>query len=64
VAVAQNLLMRKLGLLREVEVLPDDLDRYSKLFMEGLLEEQVQMIQELFMHHVPEPADAMVEEEA
>jgi hypothetical protein len=56
--------MRKLGLLREVEVLPDDLDRYSKLFMEGLLEEQVQMIQELFMHHVPEPADAMVEEEA
>jgi hypothetical protein len=32
--------------------------------MEGLSEEQMQMIQELFMHHVPEPADAVVEEEA
>jgi hypothetical protein len=58
--------MRKLGLLTAAEVLPDDLDRYSKLFMLGLSKEQVLTIQELFMHHVfnPDPTDAVVEDEA
>jgi hypothetical protein len=66
IVAAQNLLMRKLGLLSTAEVVPDDLERYSKLFAKGLSEEQVLMIQDLFMHRVPEPKpeEAVVEEEA
>jgi hypothetical protein len=45
-------LMRKLGFLSSSEVVADDLDHYAKLFIEGLLEEEVSMIQDLFMHHV------------
>jgi hypothetical protein len=44
--------MCKLGFLSSSEVVADDLDRYAKLFIEGLLEEEVSMIQDLFMHHV------------
>jgi hypothetical protein len=44
ITTAQNLLMQKLGLLSAAEVVPDDLERYSKLFTEGLSKEQVLMI--------------------
>jgi hypothetical protein len=54
VATTQNMLMMKLGLLTTAKVLPDDLDCYSKLFMEAMSEEQVIMTQDLFMHHVPD----------
>jgi hypothetical protein len=63
ITTAQNLLMQKLGLLSAAEVVLDDLERYSKLFTEGLSKEQVLMIQDLFMHHVPEPElEEIVEE--
>jgi hypothetical protein len=63
VAAAQNLLMRKLKLLSSFEVAADDLDRYAKLFEEGLSEDQVQMIQDLFMSHVAAPEVSVVDEE-
>jgi hypothetical protein len=64
--------MRKLGLLPFFKFTADNLDRYAKLFTEGLSEEQVRMIQDLFMQHVPEsepepepePEEAVVDEEA
>jgi hypothetical protein len=52
VAATQNLLMKKLGLISRAKVEAADLERYMKLFAEGLLEEQVRMIQDLFMDHV------------
>jgi hypothetical protein len=63
VAAAQNLLMRKLKLLSSFEVAADDLDRYAKLFEEGLSEDQVRMIQDLFMSHVAALEVSVVDEE-
>jgi hypothetical protein len=47
-------------------VVADDLKRYTKLFAEGLTEDQLVMIQDLFVDHVPasEPNEVVVEEEA
>jgi hypothetical protein len=54
---AQNLLMRNLGLLQDLnEIESADFDRYIKLFAEGLFETQAQMISDMFMDHVPVPA--------
>jgi hypothetical protein len=56
VAVAQKLLMRKLGLLQsQNEIESVNFDHYIKLFAEGLSEVQPQLIRELFMDHVPAP---------
>jgi hypothetical protein len=64
IAVAQNLLMRKLGLLPKKEMGPEDFDKYTQLFLDGLTEEQTKIINELFMDYVPtpEPVEAMVGE--
>jgi hypothetical protein len=54
VAAAQNLLMRKLGVLQnQPKIESADFDHYIKLFAEGLTEVQAQMIWELFMVEVP-----------
>jgi hypothetical protein len=49
----QNLLMCKLGLLPR-EMRTEDFDKYTQLFFDGLTEEQVKIIDELFMDYVVE----------
>jgi hypothetical protein len=63
VADAQNVLMRKLGMVGDVHVESSDFDHYINTFKDGLTEAQVETIQELFVSHVlaPEEGD-MVEE--
>jgi Mn-dependent DtxR family transcriptional regulator len=65
VITTQNLLMRKLGLISSSELKPDYLEHYAKIFAEGLTEEKVRMIDELFMDYVPatEAAEVLVDEE-
>jgi hypothetical protein len=46
---AQNVLMRKLGIFGESQLEASNFERYLKLFNEGLTEEQVKLIKELFM---------------
>jgi hypothetical protein len=48
VAAAQNVLMRKLGIAKDQHIESDDFEAYLKLFMDGLSEEHVWMIKELF----------------
>jgi hypothetical protein len=53
-AAAQNLLMHKLGLLQaRNEIDLAEFDRYIKLFAEGLPESHAQMINDMFMDHIP-----------
>jgi hypothetical protein len=54
VADTQNLLMWNLGLTHGSEVESEDYDRYIKLVCDGLLEQQVKWIGELFMQSVPD----------
>jgi hypothetical protein len=54
VAVAQNVLMRKLGIAKDQHVESDNFEAYLKLFMDGLSKEQVWMIKELFAGAVPD----------
>jgi hypothetical protein len=44
----QNLLMRKLGLVTDTHVETADFARYIDLFLNGLTEDQVELIRELF----------------
>jgi hypothetical protein len=46
--VAQNILMRRLGLSTVDHVESSDYGRYLNLFKDGLTEEQVHLIRELF----------------
>jgi hypothetical protein len=55
VIVAQNLLMRKLGLATSSSVEHQDFDRYIATFAEGLSEEQARLIEEVFLDNVPAP---------
>jgi hypothetical protein len=41
--------MRKLGVFRESQLEASDFERYLEIFNEGLKEEQVKLIKELFM---------------
>lgn len=52
-AAAQNVLMRKLGLTTEGPPENEDFCKYIQVFREGLTEQQVQLIQELFYAYVP-----------
>jgi hypothetical protein len=47
--------MRNLGLTVGTETSLEDFDRYIKIFMDGLLEEQAMMITGLYMNYVPPP---------
>jgi hypothetical protein len=62
----QNLLRHKLGLLLSTDLEAANLERYIMMFAEELPEEQVHMIQELIMDHIPtlEAGEMVVEEEA
>jgi hypothetical protein len=57
VVVAQNVLMRKLGVVKGAHVEVADFDYYLWLFKEGLTEEQVQMERELFVCLEPIPVE-------
>jgi hypothetical protein len=57
VEATQNLLMRKLGLTQGAEVESEDYNRYIKLFCDGLSQQQVKWIGELFMQSVPDQED-------
>jgi hypothetical protein len=59
VAAAQNLLMRKLGLSTGVHVESEDFDRYLRAFKDGLTEEQVNLIRELFKEHTSDPVASL-----
>jgi hypothetical protein len=48
VVADQNLLMRKLGLVTDTHVETADFARYIDLFLNGLTEDQVELIRELF----------------
>jgi hypothetical protein len=47
--VDQNLLLRKLGLVTGTHFESDDFTRYIDLFLDGMSEEQVKLIHNLFM---------------
>jgi hypothetical protein len=64
VAAAQNILMRKLGLATGTHVESEDFNRYLKAFKDGLTEEHVKLIRELFNEHASDPAGSLVAEEA
>jgi hypothetical protein len=48
VVAAQNILLRKLGIAQEHHLESSHFEAYLSLFKEGLSEEQVHMIKELF----------------
>jgi hypothetical protein len=64
VVAAHNLLMHKPGLLPWEEMRMEDIDKYTQLFFDGLSEEQVRIIGELFMDYTPpsEAGELVVEE--
>jgi hypothetical protein len=64
VAVAQNILMKRLGLVAEQHVESDDFNTYINLFRDGLSEEQARIIDDLFMDKPPMPMEEVVEEVA
>jgi hypothetical protein len=64
VAVAQNILMKRLGLVAEQHVESDDFNTYINLFRDGLSEEQARIIDDLFMDKPPVPTEEVVEEVA
>jgi hypothetical protein len=53
--------MCKLGLSTGKEASTEDFDRYIKMFIDGLSEEQAKMVGDLFMNYVP-PLDSVEEE--
>jgi hypothetical protein len=60
----QNILMCKLGIVRGPHVEAADFDHYLWLFKEGLTEEQVQMVRDMFAFHEPIPVkEGVVAEE-
>jgi hypothetical protein len=48
VAAAQNVLMRKLGVTDDGELQSSDFEKYLQMFREGLTEQQIKLILELF----------------
>jgi hypothetical protein len=64
VAAAQNVLMKRLGLVAEQHVESDDFNTYINLFRDGLSEEQARIIDDLFMDKPPAPTEEVVEEVA
>jgi hypothetical protein len=60
VVVAQNLLMKKLGLLLEGWVDSESFDCYVQMFIDGLTEHQVELIVGDFMPHAPVPDEVVV----
>ena len=62
VVAAQNVLLKKLGFAAEEPPTADDVDRYVQTFRDGLTEEQVKTIDELFVDHVPIDPDSVEEE--
>ncbi|OEL17370.1 hypothetical protein BAE44_0021611 [Dichanthelium oligosanthes] len=58
---AQNILMHKMGLSGHSQLESSDFDRYVKIFKNGLSEEQVKQIRELFSSSVPAPVEADAE---
>jgi hypothetical protein len=55
--------MRKLGLVTGEHVESEDFDRYLKTFKDGMTEEQVNLIRELFKEHTMDPMGSVVAEE-
>lgn len=53
---AQNVLLQKLGISVDAPPEANDYNQYVRAFAEGLMEEQVRMIDELFACQIP-PAD-------
>jgi hypothetical protein len=64
VAVRQNLLMRKLGLATGVHIESDDFNSHISAFKEGLTEEHVDLIRELFKDRATNYVASMEAEEA
>jgi hypothetical protein len=62
VAAAQNVLMKRLGMVAGEHVESEEFSRYNNLFCDGLSEDQAPMIDELVMDKPPAPLEAEVEE--
>jgi hypothetical protein len=63
VAVAQNVLMHKLGLVGDIHVESNDFDHYLNAFKDGLTEAKVEMIRELFVNRMMAPEEGVMVEE-
>jgi hypothetical protein len=61
IVAAQNVLIRKLGLVLGSQMDTMTFEKYLKLFQEGLSEEQAQMIAELFATQLPVPEAQVVD---
>lgn len=57
---AQNVLMRKLNITQDAPPEVDEIEAYINTFRRGLTEEQVRLIDELFVDYVPAAAEAEV----
>jgi hypothetical protein len=55
IATAQNVLMKKLGIVGAQQPEAAEFKQYLKTFKEGLFAEQVKMIQDLFSEHEAHP---------
>jgi hypothetical protein len=60
IMVDQNLLMQKLGLATGTHFESDDFARYIDLFLDGLSEEQLKLIHDLFKDHGAEVRGVVV----
>jgi hypothetical protein len=63
VAAAQNILMHKLGLVTGEHVESEDFYHYLKTFKDGLTEEQVNLIRDMFKELTMDPVGSVVAEE-
>jgi hypothetical protein len=63
VITTQNVLLRKLGLYNTEHVESSDFGRYMDLFQEGLMEDQVNLIRELFLPTAAPAGDGAALEE-
>jgi hypothetical protein len=63
VITTQNVLLRKLGLYNTEHVESSDFGRYMDLFQEGLMEDQVNLIRELFLPTAAPAGDGATLEE-
>jgi hypothetical protein len=64
VAAAQNVLMKKLGISSEPQLDAADFERYISIFENGLTDEQIMLIRELFQADDAPLAGALADQEA
>lgn len=59
---AQNILLKKLNITKDGPPVATDIEEYINKFRQGLTEEHVQLILELFAPHLPELSSALIKD--